>query len=261
MEYRMMNVHVRDNRITFDPGKHIYHIDGIKCSTSVTGLIERFFPKFDVDRTIDQFYDNWQRRPHPKYGGKTKDEIRDGWEQEGIVGSTLGTRLHEAIETFYKGGVPFIEGVEDDYALFVDFQKDHKHLKPYRIEWRIGTDPDIGLAGTIDMCFTSDEDPPDMVHIYDWKRTKKEITKIGFRGQTGIGPLIHIPDTNYFHYCIQLNTYKYILQTYYNLRVGSMYFVKLHSSSCPAYDKHEVRDFQPEVKKLLYIMKQSRMAN
>ncbi len=80
--------------------------------------------------------------------------------------------------------------------------------------------------------------------------SKKAITMVGFRGQTGIGPLSHIPDTNYFHYCIQLNLYKYILQKYYGLRVGSMYFVKLHHVSCPAYVKYEVKDLQEEVEQL-----------
>ena len=104
------------------------------------------------------------------------------------------------------------------------------------------------------MCFTDDRDPPGTIHIYDWKRTKKDIAMVGFRGQTGLGPLAHIPDTNYFHYCIQLNTYKYILEMYYNLKVASMYFVKLHNS-CPVYGKYEVIDFQPEVHQILQMMK------
>jgi len=247
----MLNPHERDKRITFDAASHIYHIDGIQCNTSVTGVVTKFFPKFDIDGTIDKYHKRWQQNNHHKYGGKTKDEIKTIWEQDGEIGGKLGTRLHEAIETFYKGGTPFIDEVEADYGLFEGFLKEHQHLIPYRIEWRIGTEPDIGIAGTIDMCFTSIGDPPGMVHIYDWKRTKKAVTMVGFQGQTGMDILKHVPDTNYFHYCIQLNIYKYILQRYYGLQVGSMYFVKLHHASCPAYAKYEVRDFQTEVAQIL----------
>jgi hypothetical protein len=112
----------------------------------------------------------------------------------------------------------------------------------------------VGIAGTIDMCFTAEGEHEGSVHLYDWKRTEKEISKTGFRGQTGFGPLGHLPDTNYFHYSMQLNTYKYILQAYYNLEVASMHFVTLHNSKL-TYHKHKARDLQGEVKSMLQIVK------
>ena len=40
------------NTMTFDAEKHIYHIRGIQCSFSSTGLVAQFFPKFDMIKVI-----------------------------------------------------------------------------------------------------------------------------------------------------------------------------------------------------------------
>ena len=41
-------------------------------------------------------------------------------------------------------------------------------------------------------------------------------------------PLSHLPDTNYFHYALQLNIYRHILETEYDMRVDGMYLGVLH---------------------------------
>lgn len=251
------NTHERDQYITFDPEKHIYHIKGIECFASSTGLVSMFFPKFDATKVVDQYYDKWQRTNHPKYGGLSKEEILSSWVDEGEESSVLGTRLHEAIESFYKSEEPYIEGIEEDYVLFTQFQKKYSHLIPYRIEWRVGTNPDIGVAGSIDMCFTMKGFSDNTIAIVDWKRTKKDITKIGFRGQTGLYPLQHLPDTNFYHYAIQLNIYKYILEAYYGLKVKGMAFVKLHRSQ-PEFEMHRLPDLQQEVHIMFSIVKKKR---
>ena len=40
-----------------------------------------------------------------------------------------------------------------------------------------------------------------------------------------------IPDTNYWHYALQLNIYKYILEKKYNKQVTDMYLVILHPNN------------------------------
>ena len=49
-------------------------------------------------------------------------------------------------------------------------------------------------------------------------------------------PLEHFPDTNYWTYCLQLNTYRYILESEYNMEVGSMFLGVAH----PQRDKAQV---------------------
>jgi hypothetical protein len=68
--------------------------------------------------------------------------------------------------------------------------------------------------------------PDGTLAIYDWKRTEELKTENRF--QSGLGPLAHLPDTNYWHYTMQLNVYRYILQKYYGYVVSEIALVVLH---------------------------------
>jgi len=46
-------------------------------------------------------------------------------------------------------------------------------------------------------------------------------------------PLEHLPDCNYFHYCLQLNLYKYILESEYGMTVSAMYLGVVHPQTRP----------------------------
>ena len=61
--------------------------------------------------------------------------------------------------------------------------------------------------------------------IFDWKRTK-ELKRRGFR--CGRGALSGLPDCNFWHYAMQLNTYRWILQRRYGKRVTRLALVVLH---------------------------------
>ena len=108
---------------------------------------------------------------------------------------------------------------------FTSFLIKHQ-FKPFRTEWSI-YDEDIKIAGTIDMLHCRDG----LFDIYDWKRSNKVIDSFGnpivhnSYGQTGKGKYCNVEDTPYWHYCLQQNLYRYILQTKYNIRVGKMYLV------------------------------------
>ena len=41
-------------------------------------------------------------------------------------------------------------------------------------------------------------------------------------------PLAHLPDCNYYHYCLQLNAYRYILETEYGFKVSEMLLGVFH---------------------------------
>ena len=41
-------------------------------------------------------------------------------------------------------------------------------------------------------------------------------------------PVEHLPDTNYWHYCMQLNIYRHILETKYNKKIIGLYLVGIH---------------------------------
>ena len=60
--------------------------------------------------------------------------------------------------------------------------------------------------------------------------------------------LDHLPDTNYWHYSLQLNTYKRILEQKYGKKVTDMYLVCLHpNNSNSNYLRLKVPDLQGEL--------------
>jgi Cys-tRNA synthase (O-phospho-L-seryl-tRNA:Cys-tRNA synthase) len=60
--------------------------------------------------------------------------------------------------------------------------------------------------------------------------------------------IAHIPDTNYWHYCLQLNTYKAVLERCYGKRVTDLFLVCLHpDNKNGSYQCIRVVDMQAEV--------------
>ena len=111
-----------------------------------------------------------------------------------------------------------------EWNYFLNFVRDNPSLKPYRTEWMI-YDEDIKIAGSIDMVF---ENPDGTLSIYDWKRCK-EITEINTWKKYATNPIIsHVADTNYWHYALQLNTYKAILERKYGKEIVRLCLVRLH---------------------------------
>ena len=64
-------------------------------------------------------------------------------------------------------------------------------------------------------------------HIYDWKRTKK-IDPDGNFGKFGRGLARDVPDCNYWHYTLQLNLYKHILESKYGMKIDRMYLMEFY---------------------------------
>lgn len=236
------NPHPRDANITFEESRHIYTINGDSSYMSVTTFNHSHFEHFDADRVISGMMSSpkWEVS---KYYGMTPEQIKAGWEENRQSAATLGTNLHHDIECFYNGAPNINETPE--YKYFLDFVEDHKHLEPYRTEWKI-YDEESKLAGSIDMVFSD----VNGIHIYDWKRSKEIIKSAPF-GKSAINPLIgDIPDTNFWHYCLQLNTYKYIIEKNYGLKVTDLYLVVLHPNNSH-YLKIKVIDLQSHVIKLI----------
>ena len=238
------NQHERDSQIKFYARGHNYEITTDQKSkyTSVTTWNHKQFPKFDADAIIENIFKSKGWGPDHKYWGQTAEQIKASWKSNGDAISGAGTSLHERIEHFMNDNCyQFVysqkqlyenysinnkdkvdEAVEWEY--FLQFVKDHPELTPYRTEWMI-FDEDLKLAGSIDMVY---ENPDGTLSIYDWKRSK-DISKINVWNKFAINPLIcHMPDSNFWHYALQLNTYKAILERKYGKQVTKLCLVRLH---------------------------------
>ena len=206
------NCHLRDKRIQFDEGPHIYSIDGDSSFTSVTTWIGQHFPHFDADKIIDKMMKS-KKWTKSKYYGQTKEEIKQLWRNTGKEACSLGTKMHYNIECYYNNNT-----VQDDtpeYKQFLDFQaKIGRKMKPYRTEWTV-FDEELKIAGSIDMIF---ENPDGTLVIYDWKRSK-EIKKTNFFENATTECINHLPASNFWKYSVQLNTYRTILERNYGKKV------------------------------------------
>ena len=232
--------HPRDENITFDEGPHIYTIRTFDALgqpkydtgyTSTTQFVHQHFPKFDADAIIKKMMKSRKWVPGYQYYGMTAPQIKKMWSDNGKSASSAGTKMHYDIECYYNEEPRKNDSVE--YHYFNKFEEDRlasggfgEHLKPYRTEWTVYHE-NLRLSGSIDMVF---EAPDGTLQIYDWKRCK-EIKETNKWESATTECISHLPNSNYWHYTLQLNTYKMILESKYNKKVTDLFLVCLHPNN------------------------------
>lgn len=254
-----INKHPRDDHIKFVESTHKYYVNGsCEGNISCTGFVHEFFGHFDPKAIITKMRKgkNWATS---KYFGRTDEEIMAEWNANGKQASEAGTAMHLAIEQFLHGSPEQIKPeVKEtpEWRYFMKFWEDcGGDLEPYRSEWEVFTDcidgsdkteRKIKLCGSIDMVFRRKSDGKFV--IYDWKRSKEIKAENPFGN--GLYPLDHLPDTNYWHYTLQLNVYKWMLETYYGLEVADLYLVILHPDN-PSYRRMRLNILTDEVENMI----------
>lgn len=242
------NHHLRDSNISFEEGPHIYTVLGERGTyTSVTTWNHHHFSKFDSTGIIDNILKSKRMvDPTYKYYGMTKNDILNQWDKNRDSAACSGTNMHYDIECYYNG--MNVENDSIEFQYFRQFLKDFPELKAYRTEWMIYNE-DLKLSGSIDMIF---ENPDGTLQIYDWKRCK-EIKHESEYGKYAITPCIsHLPDTNFWHYALQLNVYKMIIEEKYNKKVTGLYLVCLHPDNVyKTYERINVPVLENEMKELV----------
>jgi ATP-dependent exoDNAse (exonuclease V) beta subunit len=263
------NLHPRDKHIQFFEKEHKYIIDlepDVKY-TSVTTWIHEHFEKFDADKIILKMMSGASWKEGHKYWGLTPEQIKAQWNSNKDAVSRAGTDMHFEIECFHNDkrftfdytNKELYEIYIADYKnellnkplewqYFINFIKDHQHLKPYRTEWTVFNE-DFKISGSIDMVY---ENPDGTLSIYDWKRSQL-ITMINNFNKFAISPSIcHLPDSNFWHYALQLNTYKFILETKYNKKIKDLYLVRLHPNNEEKnYELIKLPDLSVEINDLI----------
>jgi hypothetical protein len=226
----VQNKHPRDEFVRFYEPTHTYYIKGSsKDVISCTGFLHMFFPHFDPKATIAKMMSS-PRWPSSPYYGMTAEEIEKKWSDSGKEASGLGTAMHLAIEQFLNGAHDIIDPAvkqTKEWEYFMNFWKAcGDDLEPYRMEWEVWSEDHL-LCGSIDGVFRRKSDGK--IVIYDWKRSKEIKTANDF--ENGYAPVDHLPNTNYWHYTLQLNTYRWFLTKLYGLDVGDLYLVILHPNN------------------------------
>jgi hypothetical protein len=268
-----INKHPRDDYISFVEKTHKYYVNNsCEGNISCTGFIHEFFGHFDGKAILTKMRRNPTKWALSKYFGKTDEEIMKEWSDSGKAASEAGTAMHLAIEQFLHGAPEQINPAildTPEWRYFLKFWEDcGPDLEPYRSEWEVFTDlldgneskaeksnkskakkgkeRKIKLCGSIDMVFRRKSDGKFV--IYDWKRSKEIKSENPFG--SGLAPLEHLPDTNYWHYTMQLNVYKWILENYYDVEVGDLYIVILHPDN-PSYRRMRLNIMENEVEDMI----------
>ena len=225
------NAHERDVHIQFEENGHKYSIKGDTTFTSVTTWLKKFFRPFNGDIIIDRMMAS-PKWPTNKYYGMTKQEIKNLWRQNCEEAARLGTAMHKSIEDFYNGDTIQYDSFE--MKCFEEFLIDHP-LVPYRTEWTV-YDEELKLCGSIDMTFINEDGT---LSIYDWKRCKSMEIESDYN-KFALPPIQTVPDTNYWHYTIQLNAYKAILERNYGFKVKELVLICIHPELDITYKKFVV---------------------
>ena len=245
-----INSHEHDKHIRFQEKGHVYYVKGKTGFTSVTKFIHSYSKPFNADAVIEKMLASGKNK---KYEGMTAAQIKKQWNDNGYESHTMGTAMHYAIECYFngigndsmKGGVLW-DGLDKECEQFESFKRvqSEKGLVPYRTEWCV-FDEEKKLSGSIDMVFKNSNGGYD---IYDWKRSK-EIKTSGF-DKYSHPVLSMLPDSNYWQYSLQLNTYKYILEKNYGLRIDNLYLVAFHPEQ-DGMKLHKAPDLQNEIMELV----------
>jgi len=264
-----INSHPRDRNLLFDEPTHKYTLttDPSAKLVSVTTWNHSHFPHFDADDIIAKMMKGKNWNESNKYWGMNSQQIKDLWNQNAQAVSGAGTDMHFDIECFMNqkiegnsapthqdllnnyenvlissGQLP--PNLSEEWQYFLQYVRAFPDLKPYRTEWTIYHE-NLLLAGSIDMVY---ENPDGTLMIYDWKRAKEISKTSGFNKYAVTECINHLPDTNFWHYSLQLNTYKAILEAKYNKKITALYLVRLHPNNTrKTFDLIKCADLSNEI--------------
>lgn len=233
---QLRNATPRCHRITFQEDTHTYLVDGQVVPWSVSQFVHMQATPFDADEVLSRYYSaSWALARNYSDGDgnpMTPDEIKQKWKQDGQCQARRGTLLHWHIEC-HLNGYHIAEPLSPDFLLYLQFEAAFMkpfHLTPWRTEMNM-FHCGLRLAGQADLiCQTV----TGSLVILDWKRCKT-LNINGFCGLMQLHPLDHVPDCNMWHYCLQLNAYKAILEQEYFTEqcVIAMFLVVLHPEQSP----------------------------
>lgn len=245
----------QDAYIDFEPYEHIYIYNGRQRLLPVSSLVGYFFESFNALAAAER---RWQNSSIP-----IEDSLNQ-WDRIGTLASEVGTFMHAQTESYFRDGTfetiyPFCyNGQTEAISLvrekqyFLQFVNDYA-IRPYRQEWPV-YDLTLNVAGTIDLICQEDDGS---FTIYDWKRSSKVVNALGqpitegFNGKMSLNG-ISLPDTSFYHYCLQQNLYRYMLEQHYGIRVRAMNLVVL-CASYPSYYVAQVPKMDEVVSKMVGI--------
>lgn len=237
----------QNGNIAFEEKAHRYWdvTDPSKKFTSVTTIIEKFGQPFDKEfwsayKALEKLLsaDAWKIEKPSLLKSKKFDKsllelhdisendfnreqqaILDSWDEENRKSCERGTKIHADFEnSFYKKKKNIdiskfqIGGKFECRKDYTDLDLENAVYPEYLIH-RVSHDGKLCIAGQIDLLVKKGNN----IIVGDYKTNKEIKMKSFFDSKTKSSvkmkfPLNNLDDTNYWHYCLQLSTYAWMLQ-------------------------------------------------
>ena len=237
----------QNGNIAFEEKAHRYWdvTDPSKKFTSVTTIIEKFGQPFNKEfwsayKALEKLLsaDAWKIEKPSLLKSKKFDKsllelhdisendfnreqqaILDSWDEENRKSCERGTKIHADFEnSFYKKKKNIdiskfqIGGKFECRKDYTDLDLENAVYPEYLIH-RITPDGKLCIAGQIDLLVKKGNN----IIVCDYKTNKEIKMKSFFDSKTKSSvkmrfPLNNLDDVNYWHYCLQLSTYAWMLQ-------------------------------------------------
>ena len=150
---------------------------------------------------------------------KEQQDILDAWQEENRKSCELGTRVHAELENSMYKAKKNIDLSKYQIGGKFECEKDRIALDlengiyPEYLISRVSEDGKLRIAGQIDLLVKKGNN----IIIGDYKTSKKIEMKSFYNNKTKSSvkmkyPLNNLDDTNYWHYCLQLSTYAWMVQ-------------------------------------------------
>ena len=222
---------ISDNNIILNHDTHDYKLltDLDIVFTSVTTFVEFFFEGFDAQKVATKLINNY-----PKYAGRTVESLIADWD----AAADYGTKVHNEIEQWIKDG---IDPIDIKAINGKDWLNDYKLKSDIDILSEVIVySTELSIAGTVDIL--AKDNTTGSYEIIDWK-TSKKIEMVSYGHKMGTHEITKsIMDCNFYHYSLQLSLYRYILETYYGIKIHNQLIAQLHDDGVNAHVAPYMKD-------------------
>lgn len=265
-----------DNRVVLNPINHIYTDTKTGANPiSVSKFFEAFKEPFDreniswaiarkqlrlaVDSDWYKKYSKAKPGPEPTEEAikKEKQKVLDEWDRKLKNSQNIGTHLHSIAESILKkeSVPPYYKGLKD--LLLTHFNQYHSNFS----EIILHSEKD-GIAGTADDISIRQRSLKSLADICDFKtNVEKGIVfdsiklfdsgKLKHYNRMYEGPISHIEDCNFNEYSIKISIYAYMLEKYYDFKIGKLFILFIKDNN--NIKKDTIGDFEVTYHPVIYM--------
>jgi hypothetical protein len=177
---------------------------------STTEFLSRYYRKFDASAIARKLVTTNKQYKNKYQGIEVEDAINE-LKAEWQLRTDLGNEIHNIFETHLINRLTGKKSISNLYTkIFDSFNLLNKYPNHKVCPEMILFSDKYKIAGQADLPLFNEEQ--EAFKIFDYKSNQKGIKKYAYQDQKMFAPLEHIPDSNYYHYALQLTLYAYMVR-------------------------------------------------